>query len=170
MCFEMSLVDIGFKPKSLQRDSAPWRRAVMHIHFRVMNAAFAEKTKEVGISGTRPELLGLAEYIAGRISTLELCSRGQELKPYSKPLHKISVARARTPIRITVADDQSLQISGESEKLAILSESIAEFAASGNGPEHLHIEYHEGHGFLAHDSLPTVIYLAESVSPEARVK
>jgi metal-dependent hydrolase (beta-lactamase superfamily II) len=83
-------------------------------------------------------------------------------------LDQVSVRLAEGPVSIHV-EDTTLLVSGASDSLQILAHNV-EFVANHPEPtgrilSHEHIDYYDGHPFLADDSVPMIVtVVAESRS------
>jgi hypothetical protein len=126
-----------------------------------MRVLWADVTGEIELSGTILELLRLVEELRSSRDGCRLDPSGNPA-PYSKALSSIKTKRTAGAASISVSSDHEiLEIQGGAEALEMLASTVEDFAAEGDCTAHLHIEYLPGHEFLASNSEPLVVALAE---------
>ena len=113
--------------------------------------------------GTRDGLTRLADFLKsdgwqhGRLSRPQL-----EIAGYDHPLDTIHVRTADGPVA-RLLDDGVLSLRGGSEYLEILSENVLWLANNGDESPHIHLEYHDGHDYLAPGPVCIIVSFVENL-------
>jgi hypothetical protein len=113
------------------------------------------------LHATAAELYRLSEWLeAATPRTIDLF-RAAHLRPapYERFLETIVIEPGAGLCSMIVAD-ASLRLRGSIESLALLGQNVRFVAKQGAG-EHLHVEHHPGHVFLAPDSAALVFAVEE---------
>ena len=124
-----------------------------------MQVLRSDATAEMELSGTRLDLLSLAQALRSGRETLPLNTAADPF-PYSRALSTIESTRTSGDLVISLStDSHALTFSGGSEELESLASTIMGFAEEGDDSAHLHVEYVPGHEYLSPNSEPLVIAL-----------
>jgi hypothetical protein len=117
---------------------------------------YSPKTKQISIAGSREELTRLASLIrtgSGKMIGDQTVSP----KPYPALLTAITIERKTGgAVTFTVAEDNSLSIAGDKNKMDLLATNVQSFAEDSPDNHHWHVEYFPDHFYLAADSFPVV--------------
>lgn len=116
-----------------------------------------EPTGELELSGTRSELLALADELRrghGRIPLAEVSNPF----PYSRSLSWMRIHPGSGKILISSSEDSScVDVRGGPEALALLADGIEGFAAQADQDGHLHVDHFPDHDYLAEGSGSVVV-------------
>ncbi|MET7877747.1 Imm32 family immunity protein [Micromonospora profundi] len=124
-----------------------------------MQVLRSDATAEMELSGTRLDLLGLAQALRSVRETLPLNAEADPF-PYSSALSTIESRCTSGYVAITLsADFRTLTFSGGPGELESLASALIGFAEEGDDSAHLHVEYVPGHEYLSPRSVPLVIAL-----------
>lgn len=136
---------------------------------RLQLVARFERSGGIELEGSAAGLLRLAALLRrgddGMVYQLTVPA-DREAGPYDGFLAQLRLKTTAEPVRI-YRDAETLQIEGSSAGLETLSQNIEFLVSSAAGPDaieeghrHVHIEYYEGHPFLAQETEPLTIVLA----------
>ncbi|MCT9005385.1 Imm32 family immunity protein [Streptomyces rhizosphaerihabitans] len=124
-----------------------------------MKVLRGDPTGELELSGTRSELLSLGRELRsghGEIS-LEMVSNPF---PYSRSLSWMRFHLVSGKILISSSgDNETLDIQGGPEALALLADNIEGFASEADQGDHLHVDYFPEHDYLAEGSGSMVVVI-----------
>ncbi len=82
--------------------------------------------------------------------------------PYERSLLRVSTKiEPDTLVNLHVAENAELLVSGSKENLIQLADEIDDFATNAHLGKDLHIEYYQGHLYLASDAISLVIERVE---------
>jgi hypothetical protein len=121
-----------------------------------MTVRYSNEPNELDIEATATDFQELSTKLMEDGSTMG-CESVLTPEPYSQLLESVVVKFSpgqNVELRVIKS---SLVISGDSQKLAVLSENMANFGKEWLAGEHIHLEYYEGHPFLSKASIPTVL-------------
>ncbi|MEH2204661.1 MAG: hypothetical protein V7K53_11355 [Nostoc sp.] len=115
---------------------------------------------EIYITGTPEELRSVRHKILNllqgdEVRTDIVADANFAPVPYHHRLDCLSIYQTRGAVKLSVSAN-FLNVEGEASKLAILAECF-NFLDSSRRGSHSHIEYYEGHEWIASDSIPCVI-------------
>ncbi|MEH2073753.1 MAG: hypothetical protein V7K57_05090 [Nostoc sp.] len=115
---------------------------------------------EIYITGTPEELRSVRHQILNLLQGHEIQANivaddNFDPVPYHRRLDYLSICQTRGAVKLSVSAN-FLNVEGEASKLAVLAECFNFLDDSRRG-SHSHIEYYEGHEWIASDSIPCVI-------------
>ncbi len=123
---------------------------------QTMIVRYSDETNELDIEATAADFQELSTKFLEDASTMR-CESILSPEPYSQLLESVIVKFSPgQPVELRVIES-SLVITGDSQKLSLLSENVANFGVEWLAGEHIHLEYYEGHHFLSKSSIPTVL-------------
>ncbi|MFF0172417.1 Imm32 family immunity protein [Micromonospora profundi] len=124
-----------------------------------MQVLRSDATAEMELSGTRLDLLSLAQALRSGRETLPLNVEADPF-PYSRALSTIESTCTSGDVAISLsADSRTLTFSGGPGELESLASALIGFTDEGDNSAHLHVEYVPGHECLSPNSEPLVIAL-----------
>ncbi|ARF74385.1 hypothetical protein B7C62_20720 [Kitasatospora albolonga] len=116
-----------------------------------------DSTGELELSGTRSELLALAQKLRNGRGEILLAKVSNPF-PYTKSLLRIEFQQASGKMRISSSEDgEALEVEGGQESLSLLAENIEGFTLEADQNDHLHVDYFPEHGYLAEGSGSLVV-------------
>lgn len=123
-----------------------------------MLVLYSGDTRELEIRATETDLVELSAKLLKDGSVIECERNSTDIAPYPYLLSVIVIEIIPDDsVKLRVIKNNELMISGDSRKLSILSETIANFAKDWVAGEHIHLEYFEDHPYLAEDSIQAVL-------------
>ncbi len=128
-----------------------------------MMVLISSRTGEVELSGSRAELVGLAEVLRAGAGEVGL-DQVSDPSPYDGALRRVVVSVAGQSLASVGVEQVSsvLAIAGGRQALSLLGDNLESFAAeSDGGADHLHIEYFADHYYLSSGSTPLVVALSD---------
>ncbi|MEU4782461.1 hypothetical protein [Micromonospora sp. NPDC023633] len=115
-----------------------------------MRLDYYSAAEGVDIASARADLCHLADLVAsgGELS----------LAPSAHPRHlwNVVIKVTQGPVAIGVDDRSYLSIHGGAESRSLLADLLRDVANMDDGG-HVHLEYFDGHHFLAPDSVPLIV-------------
>ena len=129
-----------------------------------MKLAATYHDSALDIEGSADDLRDLAHQIEQCSGACEVLLPENSVKKTVGPADTriISISLGEGPVNISHSQD-AVSISGSKQKLDILAENILwlanqdEVSEAGAITDHLHIEYHPGHFYLAETAIPVVL-------------
>ncbi|WP_442913916.1 Imm32 family immunity protein [Kribbella sp. NBC_00382] len=124
-----------------------------------MHLLYASRTGEFELSGRRSEFAMLADLLKTGSGEIVL-EPVADPRPYDGALERLVVRAAGELLVSLRAEPVSgvLEFVGGAKYLALLGENFESFAVESAGPgDNFHLEYYEGHFYLAADSVPLVV-------------
>lgn len=117
---------------------------------------------EANVDGTRVDFLGLAALLLQGKGEIKTDTQGSPA-PYDKFLKSIIIKTVPGQrLTFSATEDGDLLVAGESAGLEILAGNLKWFAEGERTKgDHMHVEYHPDHFYLAEDSIPMVFMLKE---------
>ncbi|NJC14417.1 hypothetical protein F4558_004243 [Micromonospora profundi] len=124
-----------------------------------MQVLRSDATAEMELSGTRLDLLSLAQALRSDRETLLLNAEADPFPNSEAPSTIESTCTSGDVVISLSTDSRALAFSGGSGELESLASTIVGFAEEGDDSAHLHVEYVPGHEYLSPNSEPLVIAL-----------
>ncbi|MBS0659509.1 MAG: hypothetical protein JSR82_14805 [Verrucomicrobia bacterium] len=127
-----------------------------------MTAFYAKEPLNIELSGTRAEFEALAVRVAeGGAASMPLVPPKQT-SPYDSFAQHLVIrpSDAKVAVRL-VADADVLELAGSPAALALLAENLDSFGRQAASGGHFHLEFFDGHFYLAESSAPLVCVLAD---------
>ena len=122
-----------------------------------MNVLRGDSTGELGLSGTRSELLARGRELRSVHWEIPL-EKVSDPFPYSRLLSLITFRRASGKVMISSSGDrESLDVQGGPESLSLLADNIEGFASEADVDDHLHVDCCGDHDYLAEGSGSVVV-------------
>ena len=112
--------------------------------------------REIDISGTKIELLNLAEYFSRGEGLIDGEKEGNPY-PYKAFAVCLEIKKITDNLVIFGISSDKIIVTGELQKLSIISENIVNLVTITGSGRHMHIEYFEDHPYLSEESIPIII-------------
>ncbi|GGX81727.1 Imm32 family immunity protein [Streptomyces fructofermentans] len=122
----------------------------------MLQVLYSGTTRELELSGARPELLALGGLLRGKAGSRELSESGDPF-PYAGSLSRIVFREdPDSETASIVAEGEILRIRGGREALDLLADNIEGFASEADASHHWHVES-PACDYIAPESDPLVI-------------
>lgn len=123
-----------------------------------MRVLSGTRTGELELSGTRAELLLLAERLAAPTAPSTALDPVPDPSPYDRALTRVVIVPDDAPVRFApTPDGTAMEIRGTPAARAGIAANLAAFAADAAATDHLHLDWFPDHPWLAEDSAPLVV-------------
>lgn len=120
-----------------------------------MRFSYSSNSQEIDVSGTRIELINLAEYFSEGEGIIDGQTEGDPY-PYMAFARCLEIKKVKdSPVKFRVLPGR-ITVQGDLQKLLIISENILDLVSNGGCGTHLHIEYFEDHPYLCAESIPVI--------------
>jgi hypothetical protein len=124
---------------------------------RILEVRFSASSGEVDIEGDTESLASFANSLAEGAAEI-LLADDFDPAPYQKLTAIRVVENPSGKVRLLLdSDAEVLEISGSQEYLNILIGNVVDFAREASPGTHQHIEYYDGHFYLAESTASLVI-------------
>jgi hypothetical protein len=122
----------------------------------MLQVLYSGETRELELSGVRPELLALGHLLRGKAGSCDL-SENRHPFPYERSLSEIVFREdPEGDTASIVAEDEILRIRGGREALDLLADNIESFASEADASDHCHVDS-PTYDYIAPASDPLVI-------------
>ncbi|MFE4696366.1 hypothetical protein ACFRIC_04675 [Streptomyces sp. NPDC056738] len=122
----------------------------------MLQVLYSGGTREIELSGARPELLALGHLLRGKAGSCDL-SENRHPFPYERSLSEIAFREdPEGDTASIVAEDEILRIRGGRKALDLLADNIEGFASEADASDHCHVDS-PTYDYIAPESDPLVI-------------
>ncbi|MEU9137805.1 hypothetical protein AB0D33_17875 [Streptomyces sp. NPDC048404] len=122
----------------------------------MLQVLYSGETRELALSGARPELLALGHLLRGKAGSCDL-SENRHPFPYERSLSEIAFREdPESDTASIVAEDEILRIQGGRKALDLLADNLEGFASEADASDHWHVDS-PTYDYIAPESDPLVI-------------
>jgi hypothetical protein len=121
-----------------------------------MRFRYSSDSQEIDVSGTKIELMSLAEYFSKGEGIIDGRKEGDPY-PYRAFAGCLEVKKAKDSLVSFRVIPGKIIVRGDLQKLLIISENILNLVSDGGYAKHMHIEYFEDHPYLSEESIPVIV-------------